>query len=95
MLVFNLPVLWRHVSDIKRRFVLGSAAVFILLVTFSAVMPPASLRAAPAHAENARHDRRPDRERPVVTTTSPPHDGGTTQQGGRATTQSRPRLVRR
>ena len=84
----------QHITATTKRILLIVTLAILLSVTLITVAQPVPVSAAPVAASSGRQDRRPDRERPVVTSSSLP-SGGTSQQGSNGTTQTRPRLVRR
>lgn len=73
-------------------FCLASALAATFVTTYEVQFVSASARAA----TTVRHDRRPDRERPVTTSANSSGSGYSQNSStSNASTQSRPRLVRR
>jgi hypothetical protein len=88
----NNGLVYTSTHEIKK-FILRGLLIGCLgmtLATTFVVFNPAPVSAAPSSATTVRHDRRPDRERPVSTSQS---SGGFSQ--GTSSSHSRPRLVRR
>jgi hypothetical protein len=88
----NNGLVYTSAQGIKK-LIIRALLIFCLgmtLATTFVIFSPVPVSAAPSSATTVRHDRRPDRERPVSTSQS---RGGFSQ--GSSSSHSRPRLVRR
>ena len=99
MSTFSFHMSRQQIVAKTNRIILTACVALMFSVTFIVIQEPAAVYAAPSAATGGRYDRRPDRERPVVADTSTQGTSSTTTSSGSssssATSQARPRLVRR